>query len=474
MLHIINNLKSVARISGNTSFVPAPCNVLGIDDAILIGSGVSALGGLFSGLFGSHSQNQANKMNYKIWKEQQAFNAKQSDVQRQWTELMQNRFGTPIAKANYLRAAGLNAKLGDTSMSQIGSGATAQSPAAPEMRAYNAGSDISQGINSGVSTFLQGYQAQTERLSQQSQQQVNDSIANLNDMRTGTEKLVQDLKKQDYKISEETLKQMVANTRYLQSTVDTRIRQQYAQESILEWQRQNIKYNALTQQYRLYNFEPAKVQETLTNIAYNSAAAFNQFAQGKLTYRQFLNYPKELAIRQTIADASFMQGRAALMNAKNYGALLRSQTKQQDLQNEQTQFYNDYWLGKVSDDDALKYIKRDIPIWSLYKTNLATSQQTFLNLTYQPKLIESLTRANNASAVRNEWGKYDDMVRSVTDMIGAGADVYTKGATTKLRKQKFNLERDKAYGTKYRIKKGHSTAEYYDFDRGGLNGFVIE
>ena len=113
MINTINNLQSVARITGNTSFVPAPCNVLGIDDAILIGSGVSALGGLFSGLFGSHSQNQANKMNYKIWKEQQAFNAQQADVQRQWTELMQNRFGTPIAKANYLRSAGLNAKLGD-------------------------------------------------------------------------------------------------------------------------------------------------------------------------------------------------------------------------------------------------------------------------------------------------------------------------------------------------------------------------
>lgn len=471
-MSFLSNLQSVARLSGNTSFVPAPCNVFGLDDAILIGAGVSTLGGMFSGFMGSHNQDKTNEMNYRIWKEQQAFNAHETDAQRRWTELMQNYYGTPVAQANFLRAAGLNAKLGNVSMSQIGSGATAQSPSAPEMRSYNAGADISQGLNSGISTFLQGYQAHTERLSQQSQQQVNDSIANLNNMRADTEKLVQNLRSQDYKIGEQTLQQMEANTRYLQDTLNSRIRQQYTLESISEWQRQDIKYNALTQQYRLYNFEPVQVQETLSNIAYNSAAAFNQFAQGKLTYRQFLNYPQELAIRQTLAQASVMQGRAALMqgraammNAQNYGSLMRATTKSQELQNEQTQFYNDFWLGKVSSQDALKYIKRDVPIWSLYQTNLATAKQTFLNLTYQPKLIESLTRANNASAVRNEWGKYDDMVRTATDMISTGVDVYTKGVTTGLRKQRLDFETKKAHGTKYRETNGNVTSEYTEFER---------
>lgn len=471
MSNFLNNLQSVARLTGNTSFVPAPCNVFGVDDAILVGSGISALGGLFSGIFGSSSQNKANKMNYKIWKEQEAFNHNEAIYQRQWQQQMQDMYGTPSAKASMLRAAGLNAKLGDTSMSQIGSGASAQSPSAPQMQSYNAGADIAQGINSGVNTFLSGYSAQTERLSQQSQQSVNDSIVNLNKMRTDTEKLVQDLKHQDFKIGEQTLQQMEANTRYLQNTLDSRIRQQYTLESISEWQRQDVKYNALTQRYRLFALEPVKVQETLTNIAYNSAAAFNQYAQGKLTYRQFLNYPKELAIRQTMAQASMLQGRAAIMNAENFGALLRSQTKQQDLQNEQTQFYNDFWLGKVDTGAATKYIRRSVPLWSLYETNLGITQQTFKNLTYQPSLIQSLTRANNASAVRNEWGKYDDLVRSVTDMVGTGVDVYTKGAGHGLRKQRFKLDYDKAHATKYRVKNQGGSAEYYDFDDGGFSDF---
>lgn len=428
MLILFNNLRSVARYSGCTSLAPTPCNALGVDDAYLIGSGLSLAGGLFSGLFGRSAQKSANRANYKIWLQQQDFNRQEAEKQRLWQQRMQDLYGTSSAKANDLRSAGLNAKLGDVSASSIGTGSSAIAPNAPEMRSYNLGSDISQGINNASSIFTQGYQAETERLSQQSQQAVNDSLANLNEMRTQTEKLVQNLKNQDYKISEETLKQMVSNTRYLQSTVDTRIRQQYCLESIQEWQRQNIKYNALTERYRLFALEPAKVQETLTNIAYNSAAAFNQFAQGKLTYEQFLNYPKELAVRQTLAHASMLQGRAAFMNAENYGALLRSQTKQQDLQNEQTQFYNDYWLGKVSDDDALKYIKRDIPLWTLYKTNLGTAEQTFVNLTYQPSLIKAMTENYNqqsglykSQTNYYDWKKWSDAVNAGSNAVRAVA-----------------------------------------------------
>ncbi len=443
---------------------------IGLGAAALIGGG-SALGSLASGIFGASAQKSANKQNYKIWQEQKEFNRVEAQKQRDWQQRMQDMYGTSSAKANDLRAAGLNAYLGDVSASQVGSGSSASIGSAPEMQPVNPMSGVGGAIQSGANTFSQLFEQETARRSQQSQEEVNDTIVNLNKMRADTEQLVQNLKRQDFKIGEQTLQQMEANTKYLQNTLNTRIRQQFAQESIQEWQRQNIEYNALTQQYRLYNLEPAKVDETLTNIAYNSAAAFNQFAQGKLTYRQFLNYPKEIAIRQTIAHASLMQGRAAVMNAQNYGRLLNAQTKQQDLQNEQTQFYNDFWLGKVSTDDAVKYIKRDIPIWSLYKTNLATSQQTFLNLTYQPALIQSLTRANNASAVRNEWGKYDDMVRTATDMVGTAVDAYTKGATHGLRKQQFNLDWKKAHGTKYRIKRDGSTAEYYDFDNGAYRDF---
>lgn len=416
---IISNLQSVARISGNTSFASPPCN---IDPATIGLAGAGLLGGVISGIFGSNAQRSANRTNLKIWREQKEFNRVEAEKQRDWQQRMQELYGTSSAKANDLRAAGLNAKLGDVSASSVGTGATATAPNAPEIRPYNAGADIAQGINNAANTFVQAFHAETERKAQQSQQAVNETLVNLNKMRSDTEKLIQNAKRQDYNIGEQTLQQMEANTKYLQNTLATRIRQSYCTESIMEWQRQNLKYNALTQQYRLWNLEPAKVEETLTNIAYNSAAAFNQFAEGKLTYRQFLNYPKELAIRQTMAQASMLQGRAAFMNAQNYGALLKSQKKEQDYKNEQLQFYNDFWLGKVNTDDAVKYFKRDIPMWNLYKTNLGTAEQTFVNLTYQPSLIKAMTQnyETQTDLFKSQTNYYD--WKKWTEAVNSGSN----------------------------------------------------
>jgi hypothetical protein len=200
MLSLFNNLRSVARFSGFTSLSPTPCNALGVDDAYLIGSGLSLAGGLFSGLFGSSAQKSTNRTNYKIWLQQQDFNRQEAEKQRQWQQLMQNLYGTSSAKANDLRSAGLNAKLGDVSASSIGSGASASLSSLPEMRPYNVGADISMGINNAASTFYHGYQAETERLSQQSQQDVNDTLVNLNKMRADTEKLVRVLSAQSNEV----------------------------------------------------------------------------------------------------------------------------------------------------------------------------------------------------------------------------------------------------------------------------------
>lgn len=214
---ILSNLKSVARISGNTPFISPPCNF----DPVTIGlAGGALLGGMFSGFMGSSSQNSANRTNLKIWREQKAFNRVEAEKQRQWQQRMQELYGTSSAKANDLRAAGLNAKLGDVSASSVGSGASATAPNAPEMRAYNAGADIAQGINNSVQTFIAGYNAETQRRSQESQQAVNDSIKALNE---SSSKL--NYKKIDF--TKEATEQLRLNNQYLRGTVESKIRQQY-------------------------------------------------------------------------------------------------------------------------------------------------------------------------------------------------------------------------------------------------------
>ena len=245
MLSILNNLQRVARITGNSSFVPAPCNVIGIDDAILIGGGLSALGGVFSGIFGSSSQSSANRTNLKIWREQREFNRQEAEKQRYWQEQMQKMYGTSSAKATDMRSAGLNAKLGDVSASSVGTGASATSPNAPEIRPYNAGADIAQGINNAAQTFIAGYNSETQRRAQESQKAVNDSIVALNDS-------VHKLNYKKIDLTQEGVRQMQLNNNFLQDTFSSRVRQQFTQERIALWNEQDAEYNALTNRFSFF------------------------------------------------------------------------------------------------------------------------------------------------------------------------------------------------------------------------------
>ena len=94
----------------------------------LVGGALGMASSLLGGLFGSHNTNKTNQMNYKIMQEQNRFNSEEAKKNRDWQEMMYRMFGTSSAKANDMRAAGLNALLGDVSASgNVGSGSSATS-----------------------------------------------------------------------------------------------------------------------------------------------------------------------------------------------------------------------------------------------------------------------------------------------------------------------------------------------------------
>ena len=100
----------------------------------LIGGALGFAGDLIGGLFGKHNTDKTNEWNYKIMQEQNRFNAEEAEKTRKWQELMYQMYGTSSAKANDLRAAGLNALLGDVSASgNVGSGATATAADSAQM-----------------------------------------------------------------------------------------------------------------------------------------------------------------------------------------------------------------------------------------------------------------------------------------------------------------------------------------------------
>ena len=89
---------------------------------------------MLGGLFGKHNTDKTNEWNYKIMQEQNKFNAEEAQKLRDWQQKMYEMYGTASAKANDMRAAGLNAKLGDVVPSgNVGSGSAATAAESAQM-----------------------------------------------------------------------------------------------------------------------------------------------------------------------------------------------------------------------------------------------------------------------------------------------------------------------------------------------------
>ena len=139
-------IRSTAAIGG-TPFRLGKCTALsstgkcaGIGAAVggapgaLIGGAFGLASSLLGGLFGKHNTDKTNEWNYRIMQEQNKFNSIEAQKNREWQELMYRMYGTSSAKANDLRAAGLNALLGDVSASgNVGSGGAASAAESAQM-----------------------------------------------------------------------------------------------------------------------------------------------------------------------------------------------------------------------------------------------------------------------------------------------------------------------------------------------------
>ena len=101
-------LSKCSTLSSAGSGAGAGAAVGGVPGA-LIGGAFGVASSLLGGLFGKHNTNKTNEMNYKIMQEQNRFNSEEAQKNRDWQELMYRMFGTSSAKANDMRAAGLNA-----------------------------------------------------------------------------------------------------------------------------------------------------------------------------------------------------------------------------------------------------------------------------------------------------------------------------------------------------------------------------
>lgn len=355
----------------------------------LVGGALGVASSLIGGLFGKHNTNKTNDMNYKIMQEQNKFNAAEAQKLRDWQEMMYRMYGTSSAKANDLRAAGLNALLGDVSASgNVGSGTAATAAESAQMMPTDY-SFIADAVDSGLSGYNTMRSVDASVSLQKSQENVNKSVEGINVAQKGLIESQTDMQKMTYK--------------FAQDTYQNRLLQEQFKAELQNWQGFDAMYNARLKAFSLYNVMPQEVEKNVAQTMSFYASAFRDIADGKYTLKQTENYGRWLSIQQTFAhaatvqsSAALMQGRAALTNAnanasylgklgKYYGSL----TSGQNMTNEMSRYYTDFMLGKMPLGKA-ESILRQTPYRHLLDLNIQQNEWSLNKLMQEPDLIRSL------------------------------------------------------------------------------------
>lgn len=356
----------------------------------LVGGALGLASSLLGGLFGKSNTNKTNEMNYKIMQEQNRFNAEEAKKNRDWQELMYRMFGTSSAKANDMRAAGLNALLGDVSASgNVGSGAAASAAESAQMMPFDY-SFVGDAANRGLSSYNTTRSVDASVSLQKSQENVNKSIEGVNNAQEGFLGAQTDMQKMTYK--------------FALDTYQNRLLQEQFKAELANWQGFDAMYDARLKAFSLYNVMPQEVEKNIAQTMSFYASAFRDIAAGKYTLKQTENYGKWLSIQQTFAhaatvqgQAALMQGRAALTNANanarylnQLGGYYGSLTSGQNMSNDMQRYYTDFMLGKMPIHKA-ESILRQTPYKHLLDLNIQQNEWSLNKLMQEPDLIRSLS-----------------------------------------------------------------------------------
>ncbi len=265
-----------------------------------------------------------------------------------WQEMMYRMFGTSSAKANDMRAAGLNALLGDVSASgNVGSGAAATAAESAQMMPTDY-SFVGDAVNQGLTAYNSTRSVDASVSLQKSQENVNKSIEGVNDAHKGLLESQNDMQKMTYK--------------FALDTYQNRLLQEQFKAELANWQGFDAMYDARLKAFSLYNVMPQEVEKNIAQTMSFYASAFRDIADGKYTLKQTENYGRWLSIQQTFAhaatqqsQAALMQGRAAITNAnanagylKKLGNYYGSLTTGQNMSNQMQQYYTDFYVGSYA------------------------------------------------------------------------------------------------------------------------------
>ena len=256
----------------------------------LVGGALGMASSLLGGLFGKSNTQKTNEMNYRIMQEQNRFNAEEAKKNRDWQELMYRMFGTSSAKANDMRAAGLNALLGDVSASgNVGSGGAATAAESAQMMPTDY-SFVGDSATHGIAAYNSTRSADASVSLQKSQENVNKSVEGINYAQKGFLEAQTAMQKLTFK--------------FAQDTYQNRLLQEQFKAELENWRGFDVMYDARLKAFSLYNVMPQEVEKNVAQTMSFYASAFRDIAAGKYTLKQTENYGKWLSIQQTFAHAA--------------------------------------------------------------------------------------------------------------------------------------------------------------------------
>jgi hypothetical protein len=403
LLMLINHVIRSAAAFGGAPFRLNKCTALGSAASgaaggaaiggvpgALVGGALGLAGSLIGGLFGKSNNDKTNKMNYQIMQEQNKFNKEEAQKNRDWQEMMYRMFGTSSAKASDMRAAGLNALLGDVSASgNVGSGAAATAAESAQMLPTDY-SFVGDAATHGLAAYNTTRSVDATISLQKSQENVNKSIEGVNKAQKGFMESQTDMQKMTYK--------------FAQDTYQNRLLQEQFKAELENWRGFDAMYDARLKAFSLYNVMPQEVEKNVAQTMSFYASAFRDIASGKYTLKQTENYGKWLSIQQTFAhaatvqgQAALMQGRAAITNAnanasylKQLGGYYGALTSGQNMSNDMQRYYTDFMLGKMPIGKA-ESILRQTPYKHLLDLNIQQNEWSLNKLMQEPDLIRSLS-----------------------------------------------------------------------------------
>lgn len=382
----------------------------------VLGAAITGGASLLGSVLGISSQRKTNRMNYRIMQEQNSFNAREAQKNRDWQEQMYQKYSSVPAQVAQMRAAGLNPFLNGITPSEFsGSGAAASAAESATMSPY----DYS-GIGSAASSGVAAYQQQRNLDSTISLQKTQESLNKALEFEHGNNA---EYWQQQTKLLRETLKFKTIQAKFeaQKSEWDAISSQHYSS---------TLQYQALSQAFQ-YGFGMPKLQcdmymKQLDNVAFQLVTmrenANLTHAEFLYKMREYSNFYAAFGLQKYRAQTDRIAANAQSLNARTAAELMPHTAGMLDNQ-------SGYYRGMAQNEGQKLYMSRK---WD----------STFKKLTYTA--LESRIKMQDSMT-----GYYDS--GSFRNYVGTGWDIS---------KDAF----DYAYGKKPLVDTDESTTETYDKD----------